>query len=106
MIVISLPVNCVIDDFRTSITELFSIFHKSMRATAYVMITSEKAIKSVSITAALLVTAIASIGFAGEAEQYAFGSVDDSAMTNETTGATTAETAPNASKMMGVIASI
>lgn len=71
------------------------------------MMTSKKAIKSVSITAALLVTAIASIGFAGEAQQYAFGSVDDSAMTNDTTGATTAaETAPNASKMMGVIASI
>jgi hypothetical protein len=94
-------------NFCTSVTKLFSIFHKSMRATAYVMMTSKKAIKSVSITAALLVTAIASIGFAGEAQQYAFGSVDDSAMTNDTTGATTAaETAPNASKMMGVIASI
>lgn len=77
-----------------------------MRATAYVMMTSEKAIKSVSITTALLVTAIVSIGFAGEAEQYAFGSVDDSAMTNDTASTTTAETAPNASKMNGVIASI
>jgi hypothetical protein len=106
MIVICLPLNYVVGDFRTSTTGLFYISHKSMKATAYVMMTSEKAIKSVSITAALLVTAIASIGFAGEAEQYAFGSVDDSAMTNDTTGATTAETAPNASKMNGVIASI
>src|SRR5215207_2582107 len=107
MIVICLLLNYVINDFRTSSTELFNISHKSMKVTAYVMMTSEKAIKSVSITAALLVTAIASIGFAGEAEQYAFGSVDDSAMTNDTTGATTAaETAPNASKMNGVIASI
>ena len=108
MIVISLPLNHVIDDFRTSTTELFSIFHKSMRASASVMMmTSEKTIKSVSITAALLVTAIVSIGFAGEAEQYAFGSVDDSAITNDTTSTTTtAETSPNASKMNGVIASI
>ena len=66
MIVVPVALNYVIDDFRTSITELFSIFHKSRRATAYVMMTSEKATKSVSITAALLVTAIASIGFTGE----------------------------------------
>lgn len=77
-----------------------------MRAMAYVMMTSKKAIKSVSITAALLVTAIATIGFAGEAERYAFGSVDDSVMTNDTTSTTTAETVSNASKMMGVIASM
>lgn len=38
--------------------------------------TSKKAIISVSITAALLVTAIASIGSGGEAEQDAFGSVE------------------------------
>ena len=70
------------------------------------MMTSKKAIKSVRITAALLMTAIAGVGLVGEPEQYAFGSVDDSAMTNDTTSATTAETAPNASKMNGVIASI
>ena len=75
-----------------------------MRATAYVMMTSEKAGKFVSLTAALFVTAIASIGFGGEAEQVAFGSIEDSAITNDTT--TTAETPPNASKMNGVIASI
>jgi hypothetical protein len=98
------PLNYVIDDFRTSTIRLFSIFHKFTEAAAYVMTTSKKAIKSVSITAALLVTAIASIGFGGEAEQDAFGSIEDSAMTNDTT--TTAETVSNASKIMGVIASI
>jgi hypothetical protein len=78
-----------------------------MRATAYVMMTSEKAGKIVSLTAALFVTAIVSIGFGGEAEQVAFGSIEDSAITNDTTTTTTtAETAPNASKLMGVIASI
>lgn len=70
------------------------------------MMTSKKAIISVSITAALLVTAIASIGSGEEAEQDAFGSVEGSVMTNDTTSTTTVETASNASKMMGVIASI
>lgn len=70
------------------------------------MMTSKKAIKSVSITAALLMTAIASVGFVGDAEQYAFGSVENSPMTNNTASTTTAATASNASKMNGVIASI
>src|SRR5918999_2744552 len=69
------------------------------------MMTSKKVIKSVSITVALLVTAIASIGLRGEAEQVAFGSIEGSAMTNDS-ATMTAETAPNASKMMGVISSI
>ena len=104
--VVSMPLNHVIDDFRTSIIELFTIPYKSTRATAYVMMTSEKATKSISIATALLVTAIASIGFTGGVQQSAFGSVDGSAMTNDTTSATTAETSPDASKMNGVIASI
>jgi hypothetical protein len=97
--------NYVIDDFCTSTIKLSSIFHKLMEAAAHVMMTSKKVIKSVSITVALLVTAIASIGLRGEAEQVAFGSIEGSAMTNDT-ATTTAETAPNASKMMGVISSI
>src|SRR5919106_538342 len=104
--VVSMPLNYEIDDFRTSIIELFTIPYKSTRATAYVMMTSEKATKSISIATALLVTAIASIGFTGGVQQSAFGSVDGSAMTNDTTSATTAETSPDASKMNGVIASI
>src|SRR5918992_2468253 len=69
------------------------------------MMTSKKVIKSVSITVALLVTAIASIGLRGEAEQVAFGSIEGSAMTNDS-ATMTAETSPDASKMNGVIASI
>lgn len=108
MIVIPVPLNYVIDDFSTSITEISITFHKFMGALACVMMTSKKAIKSLTITAALLVTAIASIGLGGEAEQAAFGSIEDSAMTNDTTTTTTttAETVTNASKMMGVIASM
>src|SRR5918992_1036120 len=60
------------------------------------MMTSKKVIKSVSITVALLVTAIASIGLRGEAEQVAFGSIEDSAMTNDS-ATMTAETAPDVS---------
>jgi hypothetical protein len=72
------------------------------------MMTYEKMVLPTSITAALVVTAIASIGLAGEV-QKAFASVEDSTtMTNDTT-TTTAETgaaAANASKMNGVIASM
>jgi hypothetical protein len=67
------------------------------------MMIYEKMVIATSITAALVVTAIASIGLAGEV-QNAFASIEDSTtMTNDTTAGTTAA---NASKMNGVIASM
>lgn len=103
MTIIPILQNCVIDDFRISTAELFSIFSESTRATAYVKMSYEKVVKPVSITAVLLVTAIASIGFGGKA----FGGIEDSDDNDTTSSTTTAETAPsNASKVMGVISGI